>query len=531
LVRVNELAEDVEKDPLSRYQFPGVALPESSWDAVLLGTRDQLAPYLSDVLLDDIQSSYVGIHPSDQDPSRFILLVSGTTPEEVKQAATLLNLPGLALPDRQSVSLTELRLDSGYQRSRPPQSEPGWVRFDQLGFTTTTLKGMYPGAAQLQFWSVREILNPSRPYVDLQLNYAYGSGFDRKSALNIFLNGQFVQALPLQNVEGEQIYRARVRLPTVAFRDGINELRFEPTVIGVDIGGACAPIFTDHLYVSIFEDSRIELPPISDYMRLPDLGLFSQTGLPYTRLIDGEGVSVLVADNRPETLGSALTLIAKLRQVNNAPLTALRLTSAGEAMDHTDTLIVIGEVDALPATIGAQMTAFMPSLHWQTIQMGSYYERSLAAGFNRWLEQPMTPLPRLVETSEPAIARVTFSEGLGRSTALVQFKNEDGLPVTVLTAANPYQLELGVDRLVEHRVWSAMSGAAFMWSADGKTLSVAEPVNHFFVGEAPATDRISYYMSTRPWWSVLAVLAFILTLVSLAWWLLRRRAQQLHGER
>ncbi|MBB5015708.1 cellulose biosynthesis cyclic di-GMP-binding regulatory protein BcsB [Rehaibacterium terrae] len=525
-VRVNELPEEFEKDQKSKRRLPGVELPEGAWDAVLLGTREQLAPYLSDSLIEEIQGSHIGLYPSDQDPTRFILLVSGATPADVRKAATVLNLPGLALPERQSVNVTALRLDSGYQRSRPAQSETGWIRFDQLGFRSTTLRGMYPGAARLEFWSIREILDPSRPFIDLQLHYAYGAGFDRKSALNVVLNGQFIEALPLQNVVGEQVHRARLRIPTVALRAGVNELRFEPTVIGVDIGGACTPIFTDNLQVTIFEDSRIELPPIADYMRLPDLGLFSQTGLPYTRYSDGNGVGVLIADDQPQTLGSALTLIAKLRQVNKAPLTALHLLADDDSLDGLDSLIVIGDTTSLPTGIGQKMAAFMPMLRWQTIQVGSYHDRTLSGGFKRWLRQPLTPLTHHMETSKPAIASVTLDDGLGQSTALVQFRDEHGRPVTVLTAADRQQLERGMVRLTEHRVWSSMRGGAFMWSADGEAMSSAEPVVYFFIGDSPATGRMSHYMSMHPWWTVLATMTFILALVLLTWWLLRRRARQ-----
>ena len=42
---------------------------------------------------------------------------------------------------------------------------------------------------------------------------------------------------------------------------------------------------------------------------------------------DGQGVGVMVADMEPATLSSALSLIAKLRQVNKAPLTSLRFLS------------------------------------------------------------------------------------------------------------------------------------------------------------------------------------------------------------
>lgn len=569
-VNVNELALP-PAPPDHQQNFSHLALAEQSQEGILLGTREQLAPYLSPHFLDTIHDSHIGIYPADQNSERFIMVVSGTTPEEVKRAATLLNLDDMIFPDSHEVSVSELELDSGYQRSQPTQEDPDWVSFTQLGYRTITLQGMKPGSAGVNFWSVREMFNPSRSFIDLQLNYAYGAGFDRQSSLNVFLNGQFIQALPLQEVEGEQLHRQRIRLPVIALRAGINELRVVPTVVGVDAGGECAMIFTDNLQVTVFEDSRIELPPISDFMRLPDLGLFSLTGLPYTRNSDGKGVSLVLTDSQPETLASALTLVAKLRQSHQAPLTALRLPTADVLADETlfghtngttksstdngtnntntadvddlegtdnrsatqadeepaEGVIVVGNLRELPEPIATQMTAFMPDLRWQNMQIGSFNDRSLTTGLERWLEQPLTPLTRHMQINEPATARVSLSSGLNRSAALVQFQSQAGVPVTVLTADDAPTLKHNVDRLVENQVWSAVRGAAFMWSKDGQTAASAKPPEPFYIGKPSTTGNVSHYLSLHPWRAVTAMTGFIFLLVLLTWWLLRRRAMAL----
>ena len=494
---------------------------------MLLGTRDQLAPFVSPDILARIKEGYLGLFRSDQDPTRFILVISGTIPAEVRKAATVLNLPGLALPERQDISVSELHLDEGFLRTQPAQIEKGWISFAELGFRTTSMKGMYPAPAQLEFWAIREMLDPARPYIELQLNYAYGAGFDKKSSLNVILNGQFVQALPLQDKHGEQVFRAKVRIPVITLRPGLNQLRFEPSLIGLDVGGYCVPIFTENLRVSIFEDSRLELPPPADYMRLPDLGLFGKTGLPYTRLADGKGVGVLVGDMKPETLGSALTLIAKLRQTHKAPLTAVRFITSMEDTQGLESLIVVGSVSALPAAIREEMTAFLPGQRWQTIQIGSHKDIDLNTGVKRWIEQPLTPFMQLTQVDMPATAILSLSEGLGASAALVQYVSSEGLPVTVLTAADPLHLAQGAARLVEHATWGALQGSALLWNMDGQVLAQATPIHHSFIGESPAVSPVSYLMSYRPWLAALVVLALIVLSAALGWWLLRQRARRL----
>ncbi|MDM7322353.1 MAG: cellulose biosynthesis cyclic di-GMP-binding regulatory protein BcsB [Gammaproteobacteria bacterium] len=517
-----------EDQASSARRFPGVNLPDTAWDAVLLGTRDQLLPFLSAKQAAQIKSGYLGIFHSDQDPTRYILLVSGTTAAEVRDAATLLNLPGLALPDREEIQLAELKLEHGYKRKQPPQVEKGWITFDQLGFHTTSMKGMYPPPARVEFWAFREMFDPARPFIELQLNFAYGAGFDKKSALNVLLNGQFIQALPMQEKHGDQVFRAKVRLPTVSLRPGMNELSFEASMIGEDVGGACEPIFTDNLRVTIFEDSRIELPPISDYMSLPDLGLLGKTALPYTRLADGHGVGLMLSDLSPATISSALTLLGKLRQVHKAPLISLRILSPTDDLTGLEGLIVIGPINALPESIRTGMTAFMPHQRWQTLMIGSKIETDMVTGVKRWVQDPLIPLVKLSEVTTPAVAEVNLSEGLGQSAALVQYVTDNGLPVTVLTAADHEHLVGGAARLVEHSTWGALGGSAMLWSMDGEAIAKAEPVTHSFIGEAPSVSPVSYLLSDRPGLAIAVAIGLITMLALFTWFLLRQRARRLN---
>lgn len=529
-VRINEMNPAPAKAGEPRLRFPGVQLPDQAWDGVLLGTRDQLAPFVSADILANIKEGYIGLFQSDQDPSRSILVISGITPAQVRQAATMLNLPGIALPDRADVSVSKLRMDQGYQRTKSLDDEKGWTSFANLGFKTTTLKGMYPTPARLEFWASREMQDPAKPFIDLELNFAYGAGFDKKSGLNIMLNGQFIRALPMQDPHGEQFFKhkIKIKIPASSLRPGSNELQFAPAMIGEDLGGECKQIFTENLLVSIFEDSRLELPPVADYMSLPDLGLLARTGLPYTRAADGLGVGVMAADMEPATLGSALSLIAKLRQVNKAPLTSLRFLSSQDKLEDLDGLIVVGTERALPEAIRKEMTAFMPHQRWQVFNVGSHQATDVGQGLKRWVDQPLTPLVQLTSIEKHASAELALSDGLGASAALVQYVSPSaGVPVTVLTAAQAQYLQEGTQRLVEHSTWGAMDGSAMLWTMDGEAAAKAYPADEVFIGEKSAMSLGSQIFSNHPWLAILITLAVILLAATLSWWLLRQRARRL----
>lgn len=512
-------------------RFPGLRLQEDGFDAILLGTRGQLQGLVHPDILARIKEGYIGLFASDQDPTRAILLVSGTTSEEVLRAATVLNLPGIAWPDRMDAVISELKLDQGYNRSLLPQSDKAWTTFANMGFKTTTMKGMYPPPAQLEFWAYRELLDPANRYIEAELNFAYGAGFDKKSALNVLLNDQFVQALPLQDKHGDQVWGAKVKIPTVSLVPGKNTLKFLPSVIGEDVGGACTPIFTENLYVTVFEDSRIELPPIADFMGIPDLSLLAKTGLPYTRKADGLGTALWLADLQPSTVGSALTLLAKLRQVHQLPLTGLRLVTKEAELSGLEGLLVVGDVQHLPAFIQEEMISFLPGQRWQTVQLGSFQRIDLDHGIRRWLKHPTEPLARQAKTSQPAMAGVSLREGLGESVAMVQYtSNKLGIPITVLTAASPERLHAGSMMLSEHRYWNAMAGSATLWDQRGEAVTQALPVTHDYIGEHPAVSPVSYLLSDRPWLAVLVSLSLVLLVSVLTWWLLKQRARRLKLE-
>lgn len=529
-IRVNELAPSPTETNETTRHFPGVPWPKEAWDAVLLGTRDQLAGLVSPKILNTIREGYIGLFQSDQDPTRAILLISGVTPAQVRQAATALNLPGIALPDRADVSVSELELDQGYRQLQPLDDEEGWTSLANLGFETTTLKGMYPTPARVQFWVSRDMLNPAVPTIELELNLAYGAGFDRKSGLNVFFNDQFAAVIPMQNKHGEQLFRQKIKIPTVSLRMGLNELKFVPTMTGLDLGGECVPIYTENLLVSILEDSRIELPPIADYMNLPDLGLLGHSGLPYNRAADGHGIGVILANMEPDTLGSALSLAAKLRQINKAPLSSMRLLASTDSLERLNGLIVVGPEHELPKTLREEAVAFMPRQRWQQFTLGTQRTTDLEQGFKRWIEHPEIPLLAQSKSRKAAAAKLTLDEGLGASAALIQYISPSmRIPVTILTAAQSDRLWEGTQQLIEHPTWAALDGSAMLWTMDGENIARAypPPEEQEFIGEKSNIPLGSKTLSDATWLLILVTLATILLAATLSWWLLRQRARRL----
>jgi len=499
-------------------RFPGLRLQTDGWDAVLLGTRDMLRGHLHAGMLAQIRSPFLGIFSTDQDPSRYVLVVSGLTPEQVERAARILNL-GAALPDAAAVGFERVVLPT------PPSSSSRAaqrLRFAELGQPSVSFRGSTHPSISLQFWALREWLDPAAPFIELTLNYAYGAGLDNRSALNVLLNGQFVQALPLGDPDGAQVRGARVRLPTIALRDGSNELRLEASLHGREPGGECMPRFSDHLRLTVFEDSSLDLPALAGRIRFPDLAIMARTAQPYAD--PANRPVLLLTDIGEATLSAALTWLGKLRQVARTPLppSSLRLAKPEEPAPAMATWI--GPLPTLPAAVRAQAPQFMPPARWQQISMGLREHLDLEKGLESWLRRPFAALLDEARTVTPVQAVIGLEQTNLPGGALIQFIDREGRPATVLTADDAGRLQAGVARLVRHAAWNGLQGAAVAWNTDGELYAWVPPTETVLLGEMPVRLRLSHALSDRPWLLLAILLALIGVLVATAGWLLRQRA-------
>ncbi len=524
--QANESAGGVfRREPVSRLAHS---------DFLLIGTREQLAEVLSAQALDKIQGAYLGVYRLDSDPSRAVIVLSGLTQSEVEQAARLFALESIALPDRQDIQIAHLDIPKSYNRliGNPTQNgvdENGWISFSRLDFSSTTLKGMYPRPAELSFHAFSEMFDPRERTLEAQINLAYGAGFDKKSALNILLNGQFIQAIHLDKPHGDQLWRVKVNIPIAQLLAGRNVLSFAPSMIGQDVGGECRPIFTENLYLSIMDDSRIALPSGGGFLRLPDLSLLARTALPYAKPGDGSGSALLVAGDDDATHGAALTLLGKLAQVNKMALTGLRAAASMDALGSAENLLIVGDPEQLPAALRHEILTFMPKLHWQTLALGTQ-TRAAAPNLQNILSNP-SQNPFSTQQSVVVSAELQLNNDLGQSAAVVQLQSASaGGTLTLFSASNAQNLQTAMQTLVGFDTWGALNGNGMLWGMDGQPLAFSFPVRHHFVGEISPTTRTSLILTERPALLIGLALGIILLTSLVTWLALRRRARRLKLE-
>lgn len=316
-------------------------------DAVLVGTREALRPYLSDALAARITGPFLAIEPLNANTGRYVLIASGLSAGQVDVALRTANLLDYPYPDTVDAVVKSLELPALPDNPGPRMVYPNQaVPFSRLGFRTANFSGMY-GQKELEFTLPPDLFAPDNAFVHLKLRFAYGAGLREDSVLNVLLNGRFQSAIALSARNGGYFRDYDVAIPLTSFKPGRNVLTFSAAMMPL-ITGRCIAINTDNLRLTLFADSRLELPDAAHIAALPNLDLFARTGFPYTHKAYGAGDVFAIARADGAQAAAAWMLAAKLAQVQKLPLLDARWQIGTAGLSTQDNAAVVGLPSDLP---------------------------------------------------------------------------------------------------------------------------------------------------------------------------------------
>ena len=541
----HETAASSSRSAASVSNFPGLDQERLQFsDSALIGTKAELAPYVSPRILDGVAGSFLGVYPLDADPRRFVLVVSGTTAAEVTQAARALTVMNFPYPDSSSMLVT---------RIEPPElpnyagknivSQDGVYRFSRFDFKSTTVKG--PGGSALvhdeHVESLHvEVVMPADLFahedtnVDLELHFAYGAGLRKDSVLNIYLNDRFEKAIGL-TVEGGVVYhKYRVTIPLRSFQAGLNDLRFSPRLVPL-ITGECQIYNTENLILTIFDDSTLRVPKASHYVAMPSLRLLVRAGFPYTVKSGGSGALVHVASNDSKTVASAWMLLAKLAQRHLRSLDQA-LISFGMPQNQDNDLIVVGGIGRIQPSLlkGAPLEFGKPSRVPYPVAVERPSEERPTGGPLEWL------LPGSSRSLERGGADVdpnktvtmTQVSDLTSSAVTMQYRSplSSGRTATVFAGANEDMLLQGMGELIKPELWDALQGNLVVWTKGVEAVSWQKVGGDYHVGAISTPARMEYYFSNYPWLWFIALMVLVVLLALLTTRMLNRYRRRHHAK-
>ncbi len=519
-----------ETDAVMMNEFSGLDQETlSGSDNVLFGTRDELKPYLSSEILNEIKDAYLGIFPLPSDPRYFVMIVSGTTKEELKRAATALNFTNFPYADAKTslIKATDIPANSRFGRKRFIKTDRLYT-LEELGVETSTVQGAGFHEYELVFDLPADFYAAEDATVNLLLDFSYGARMRDDSILNIRLNDAFERVIALTDPEGAVFKGYDIKIPLRAFNPGRNRIRFEPSLIP-SVGGECIAINDRNLQFTLYGTSIIKFPFATSYAGLPDLNLFSRTVFPYRRNGQPEPVTVSVLSNDYDTISATWTLMAKFAQVADGPLMDAEFRFSLPEDDRE--LIIVSPFNTLDEKImssapiqldGSSNYAYpvAQQIDGEKVEKGFFVQFPDLFGGNKEEPEAVPFKAHIEQNANPQAHGVAMA-----------FKSPFGQDrsVTLFTAETGQKLHRYMEAIVQPTLWSKLSGDVALWTADPKSISTQMIGKKFYVGNAGLRDKTRFQISQNPWWWIIGVFVLIFLLAWITRVLLHRRFLNRHG--
>jgi len=500
------------------------ALPKTGNAVVLLAGTAAL-PGMN---LPAAQAPTISLQANPNDPMGKLLVISGRDPAQVKTAAAALALGTQTLSGQ---TATIVKFDA--LAPRVPYDAPNWVRSDRpMKFgelaesRDLNVAGYRPDIVRLNLRLPPDLfaLRDKGVPVDLKYRYTPRPSND-KSTLNINVNRDFLQSIPLKSVEqlggsdslvgkllSDDTLPADKRMQIPLFMlppRSQMQLHYYYDYLKQ---GECRDVIIDNVRGAIDPDSTIDISGYSHFMAMPNLAAFDQAGYPFTRLADLSETAVVLPENPTARDYSAyLALVGRLGESTGYPATAVTVTSANQidAQRNKD-LIVIGSGKNQPLL--TKWAQYMPG--------------NIEGADKRFV---MSDLVYRLSGWGTAPARrdaITLSSD-GSDAILAGFESplQPGRSVVVVAGNRPEGLDDVVNALLvsendAHRIEGSLA------IIRGKQVDSVVADQTYYAGKLEPLQYAAWYFSRHPAMFLLACLAGAALLASLLFLSLRKRAKR-----
>lgn len=343
----------------ARFPSSQSALPAKG-NAVVLVTSEERAKTLG-LSLPAPTAARVDILVNPFDPQGQLLVISGRDANELKRAASAVALGHQTLSG-QGMTIETLQA----LQPRKPYDAPNWLPSDRpvrLGELATpkelAVSGYAPGTVTVPLRLPPDLFLWRNQGLPLHLRYRYTpQPVATNSSLLVSFNDRFVQSIPLPSqehldqgllglIKDEELPReAEVRLPLdgealqarLQFRFMYDYLK----------QGECRDVIIDNMRGTLEPDSTLDLSGYRHFIALPNLGVFKDSGFPFTRLADLSETAVILPDAPSAAeIDSYLNVLGRFGSSTGYPATAVTVARAGEVegLADKDLLLIASGTD------------------------------------------------------------------------------------------------------------------------------------------------------------------------------------------
>ncbi len=495
-------------------------------DNFVIGTAQQLNQFLTATEVSSISGSFIAVKALPGDPSKFLVVITGRSDEEVSQACLAFAHINFPLPDSQYALIRGLNLPAVNSWIRnAPLDRPGAYTLRTLGARTGTVIGYNTGGFQIPLYLPGDFKRDLRDNAELRLNFVYGAGLRADSVVNISVNGQFQHAIHLNDVHGANHYNHRVFLPVRSFQPGRNTVDLTPVMVPLETD-QCKLFNTFNLQFTLYNDSALLIPSLTRNASLPNLKLLSQSAFPYAISPNGSELAVHVATRDPAVINGTWMVMAKMAQVSGAllanaemsfrqPRSNKNLLVIGTADQLSDELLALSPVS--PMQVGRMRYLVSTSPKPETVTMGPV--ENLVAKITGRTEETQTP-------DDPTSVEQLQTSELENDTVALQFESNyaRGKAVTVLTSGRAEKLLEGLRIMQDRRIWDNLDGDLAVWNADPNTFASCYLGPSFTYGAGSIAARITTGFGRNPWLYVVLLAVSLGALAFITRYVLHRRA-------
>lgn len=438
----------------------------------------------ADLDISGAQGPSIAIRSNPKDNYSKVLLIIGDSAQQLVTAARALALQQFVRSGSMS-SITSVDLPAPMQ----PDTAPRWLRTDRL----TTLAD-YAAADQLQVYGTGSVdiyfrVPPDlyfgdRETIPLHLKYRYGGVTSGTSGtLTLKMNGAFVGTVPLQPGahSSATIQSATLAVSRASLSHFGNTLTAEFSFSSSNQGAHTAA--TENLFGAIQKDSTLDLRGIAHFVEMPNLGLFSDAGFPFTRVPDLSRTAVILPSaSAPEEISLYLAAVAAFGARTGYPATRVEVGPAENVNSFRGRhLLVIGSATDQPLL--PRWAARMPVSF-----SGDRYELSPA---NWWMDTARRWIGGDLQNDGQRLADVIDSGPPPEGVAMeFESPQERGSTVVVLAAPDPKKAE-GLSDLV-------MASASEGTVSGNVSFLTADRIDSF------TWNKKSYYLGELGWYRLLA---------------------------
>ena len=469
-----------------------------------------------------VQGPTLSLVSNPNDPHGKLLIVAGRDSAELKRAATALVIGNRSFAGS-SVVIDKLDL----LQPRQPYDAPNWIPSDRpvrigelIDGRQLNVSGYNPGVITVPVRLPPDLFNWREQGARLNLKYRYTpQQTATNSSLLVSFNDSFIQSMNLPSVRamgaGEALLaslktddslvrEAKLLLPldSVALQSRL-QFRFMYDYIKQ---GECRDIIIDNMRGAIDPESTFDVSGYDHFMAMPNLGVFKDSGFPFTRLADLSQTAVVLPEQAgPADWSAYLTVLGRFGDSTGYPATAVTVAQAAQVQNLADKdLLVLASGNNQPLL--ETWADRLPGRHSGSQQYVEFSD--LTTRLREWIS------PDPVANLRKARGAFTFSSEASHS-YVTGFESplKGGRSVVVLSSPRPENLAEVTDALLGGEAYTqTLQGSLAV--IKGKSVESLVAEQSYYVGSLGPFRYIQWLLSQHVW-ALLVLTVLGVALVSL----------------